>query len=99
MHSGLSQSCSGYRLFWFSVRLRSQLSEKEADHAEALASAQAKYSSEIQNLKEILASSEANNTDLQKEVRKKKMCSSNLARNETLRLGLTESVDSAHTIR
>ena len=54
---------------WISTRLRSQLSEKESDHAEALASAQAKYTSEIQNLKGLLASSEANNTDLQKEVR------------------------------
>jgi hypothetical protein len=66
----MSRSCCSVYTRLFSVRLRAQLSEKEADHAEALASAQAKYSSEIQNLKEILASSEANNTDLQKEVRK-----------------------------
>ncbi len=49
-------------------RLRSQLAEKESDHGEAVASLQAKNASEIQTLKELLASSEANNTDLQKEV-------------------------------
>ena len=50
------------------TRLRSVLAEKESDHADSISSLQAKHATEIQTLKELLASSEANNTDLQKEV-------------------------------
>ena len=52
----------------FSSRLQTQLAEKESDHSEAVSSLQSKHSAEIQNLKKLLASSEATNTDLQKEV-------------------------------
>lgn len=51
-----------------SCRLRSQLAEMESDHSETMSSVQAKHSTEIQTLKELLASSEAHSTDLQKEV-------------------------------
>lgn len=44
-----------------------ELSTKDSDHREAISSLQAKHSTEIQTLKNLLASSEANNTDLQKE--------------------------------
>ena len=44
------------------------MTEKESDHREAVTSLESKHSAEIQNLKKLLASSEATNTDLQKEV-------------------------------
>ena len=50
-------------------RLRSQLAEKEADMKDTASSLQSKHQAEIQGLKEILATTETTNTDLQKEVR------------------------------
>ena len=51
----------------YPLRLRSELSTIDSDHREAISSLQAKHSAEIQTLKNLLASSETNNTDLQKE--------------------------------
>ncbi|XP_064397756.1 serine/threonine-protein kinase MRCK alpha-like isoform X2 [Halichondria panicea] len=49
------------------AKLRTELSSKEAEHQEAVSSLQSKSSTEIQNLKKMLGSSEASNTDLQRE--------------------------------
>lgn len=56
-----------FSLFVSSPRLRAELSSKESDHQEALSGLQSKLTTEIGNLKKLLASSEANNTDLQRE--------------------------------
>ena len=52
----------------FSSRMQSLLAEKESDHQEAVAALKSKHNSEMQTNKELLAASEATNTDLQKEV-------------------------------
>ena len=49
-------------------RLQTALAEKESDYAEAMSAMEAKHNSEMQKTKELLAASEATNTDLQKEV-------------------------------
>ena len=66
--SDINFSLLPVRVYVLTFRLQSQLSEKESDHKEAISSLESKHSVEIQNLKKLLASSEATNTDLQKEV-------------------------------
>ena len=53
----------------FFFRLQKQLSDKDNDHMEAMKAVDTKYLAEIQTLKELMATSESNNTELQKEVR------------------------------
>ena len=53
----------------FFYRLQKQLSDKDNDHMEAMKAVETKYLAEIQTLKELTATSEGNNTELQKEVR------------------------------
>ena len=50
------------------IRLQGQLQEKETDHSESIKSLEAKHSTEVQSLKELLATSESTNTELQTEV-------------------------------
>ena len=50
------------------IRLQAQLQEKETDHSESIKSLEAKHSTEVQTLKELLATSESTNTELQTEV-------------------------------
>lgn len=52
-------------------RLQAELKEKDTDHVEAIKTLEMKLSAEIQNLKELLSTSEAANTAVQKEVSKK----------------------------
>lgn len=54
-------------------RLQAELKEKDTDHVEAIKTLETKLGAEIQNLKELLATSEATNTAVQKEVSKKKI--------------------------
>ena len=53
----------------FFYRLQKQLSDKDNDHMEAMKAVETKYLAEIQTLKELMTTSESNNTELQKEVR------------------------------
>ena len=72
--SDINFSSLPVRVYVLTFRLQSQLSEKESDHKEAISSLESKHSVEIQNLKKLLASSEATNTDLQKEVQLYVLC-------------------------